>query len=163
MELQPKSGGKKSCNHFRTFTSPFCSVTYHINVKVNWTALKILLLDCFDSFYRFVLESDVGFLANDTVSPGPVARFVELPESPLLTLNMITPESWMVQAVRSPYDLDNIHLQKVSWSLAITSQHSYCSHLLNRTKVLSINHSLIYLFFVICGCAPGDRDCDSRV
>uniref|UniRef100_A0A4W6FZU3 UDP-glucose ceramide glucosyltransferase-like 1 n=1 Tax=Lates calcarifer TaxID=8187 RepID=A0A4W6FZU3_LATCA len=66
------------------------------------------------SFYRFVLESDVAFLANDTVSPGPVARFMELPESPLLTLNMITPESWMVQAVRSPHDLDNIHLQEVS-------------------------------------------------
>ncbi|XP_041806294.1 UDP-glucose:glycoprotein glucosyltransferase 2 isoform X2 [Chelmon rostratus] len=66
------------------------------------------------SFYRFVLESDVTFLANDTVSPGPVARFMELPESPLLTLNMITPESWMVQAVRSPHDLDNIHLQEVS-------------------------------------------------
>ncbi|CAN9497714.1 unnamed protein product [Ophioblennius macclurei] len=66
------------------------------------------------SFYRFVLESDVIFLANDTVSPGPVARFSELPESPLLTLNMITPESWMVQAVRSPHDLDNIHLQEVS-------------------------------------------------
>ncbi|XP_039673480.1 UDP-glucose:glycoprotein glucosyltransferase 2 [Perca fluviatilis] len=66
------------------------------------------------SFYRFVLEPDVNFLANDTVSPGPVARFLELPESPLLTLNMITPESWMVQAVRSPHDLDNIHLQEVS-------------------------------------------------
>ncbi|XP_063744547.1 UDP-glucose:glycoprotein glucosyltransferase 2 isoform X1 [Eleginops maclovinus] len=66
------------------------------------------------SFYRFVLESDVNFLANDTVSPGPVARFLDLPESPLLTLNMITPESWMVQAVRSPHDLDNIHLQEVS-------------------------------------------------
>uniref|UniRef100_A0A8C9WYE3 UDP-glucose ceramide glucosyltransferase-like 1 n=1 Tax=Sander lucioperca TaxID=283035 RepID=A0A8C9WYE3_SANLU len=66
------------------------------------------------SFYRFVLESDVNFLANDTVSPGPVARFMELPESPLLTLNMITPESWMVQAVRSPHDLDNIHLGVVT-------------------------------------------------
>ncbi|XP_074515294.1 UDP-glucose:glycoprotein glucosyltransferase 2 isoform X2 [Sebastes fasciatus] len=66
------------------------------------------------SFYRFVLESDVNFLANDTVSPGPVARFMDLPESPLLTLNMITPESWMVQADRSPHDLDNIHLQEVS-------------------------------------------------
>ncbi|XP_019129729.2 UDP-glucose:glycoprotein glucosyltransferase 2 isoform X2 [Larimichthys crocea] len=66
------------------------------------------------SFYRFVLESDVAFMANNTVSPGPVARFMELPESPLLTLNMITPESWMVQAVRSPHDLDNIHLQEVS-------------------------------------------------
>lgn len=70
------------------------------------------------SFYRFVLESDVIFLANETVSPGPAARFTELPESPLLTLNMITPESWMVQAVRSPHDLDNIHLQEVSGVVA---------------------------------------------
>uniref|UniRef100_A0A3B3UXM3 UDP-glucose ceramide glucosyltransferase-like 1 n=1 Tax=Poecilia latipinna TaxID=48699 RepID=A0A3B3UXM3_9TELE len=54
------------------------------------------------SFYRFVLEPDVAFLANDTASPGPVARFTELPESPLLTLNMITPESWMVQAEQKP-------------------------------------------------------------
>ncbi|KAL0963881.1 hypothetical protein UPYG_G00314810 [Umbra pygmaea] len=65
------------------------------------------------SFYRFVLESDVSFLGNETVSAGPVARFLDLPESPLLTLNMITPESWMVEAVRSPHDLDNIHLQEV--------------------------------------------------
>uniref|UniRef100_A0A8C6M3I1 UDP-glucose ceramide glucosyltransferase-like 1 n=1 Tax=Nothobranchius furzeri TaxID=105023 RepID=A0A8C6M3I1_NOTFU len=65
------------------------------------------------SFYRFVLESDVTFLANETVSSGPVARFTELPESLLLTLNMITPESWMVQAVSSLHDLDNIHLQEV--------------------------------------------------
>ncbi|XP_061579421.1 UDP-glucose:glycoprotein glucosyltransferase 2 isoform X2 [Cololabis saira] len=70
------------------------------------------------SFYRYVLESDVTFLANETVSPGPVARFMELPESPLLTLNMITPESWMVQAVRSPHDLDNIHLQEVNGIVA---------------------------------------------
>uniref|UniRef100_A0A8C7Y8Z4 UDP-glucose ceramide glucosyltransferase-like 1 n=1 Tax=Oryzias sinensis TaxID=183150 RepID=A0A8C7Y8Z4_9TELE len=66
------------------------------------------------SFYRYVLDPDVTFLANETVSPGPVARFMDLPESPLLTLNMITPESWMVQAVSSPYDLDNIHLQEVN-------------------------------------------------
>ncbi|KAM9851238.1 UDP-glucose:glycoprotein glucosyltransferase 2 [Aulostomus maculatus] len=66
------------------------------------------------SFYSFVLESDVHFLANDTVSPGPVARFIDLPESPLLTLNMITPEGWMVEALRSPHDLDNIHLQEVN-------------------------------------------------
>ncbi|XP_051938490.1 UDP-glucose:glycoprotein glucosyltransferase 2 isoform X2 [Hippocampus zosterae] len=66
------------------------------------------------SFYSYVLESDVTFLANDTVSPGPMARFTELAETPLLTLNMITPEGWMVQALRSPHDLDNIHLQEVS-------------------------------------------------
>ncbi|KAM4731815.1 UDP-glucose:glycoprotein glucosyltransferase 2 [Anableps anableps] len=70
------------------------------------------------SFYRFVLEPDVAFLANDTTSPGPVARFTELPESPLLTLNMITPESWMVQAEHSLHDLDNIHLQEVNGVVA---------------------------------------------
>ncbi|XP_074551732.1 UDP-glucose:glycoprotein glucosyltransferase 2 isoform X1 [Halichoeres trimaculatus] len=79
------------------------------------------------SFYRFVLEADVNFLGNDTVSPGPVARFTELPESPLLTLNMITPESWMVQAVRSPHDLDNIHLQEVS---GVVSAEYELEHLL---------------------------------
>uniref|UniRef100_A0A672LE22 UDP-glucose ceramide glucosyltransferase-like 1 n=1 Tax=Sinocyclocheilus grahami TaxID=75366 RepID=A0A672LE22_SINGR len=66
------------------------------------------------SFYRYVLEPDVSFFGNNSLSPGPVARFTEIPQSPLLTLNMITPESWMVEAVRSPYDLDNIHLQENS-------------------------------------------------
>uniref|UniRef100_A0A8C4YX64 UDP-glucose glycoprotein glucosyltransferase 2 n=1 Tax=Gadus morhua TaxID=8049 RepID=A0A8C4YX64_GADMO len=66
------------------------------------------------SFYRLVLEADVNFLANDTMSPGPTARFSQLPESPLLTLNMITPDGWMVEAVSSPHDLDNIHLQEVN-------------------------------------------------
>uniref|UniRef100_A0AAV2JWN7 UDP-glucose ceramide glucosyltransferase-like 1 n=1 Tax=Knipowitschia caucasica TaxID=637954 RepID=A0AAV2JWN7_KNICA len=70
------------------------------------------------SFYRFVLDPDVKFLANDTVSAGPVAQFMDLPETPLLTLNMITPESWIVQAVNSPHDLDNIHLLEVSGSVS---------------------------------------------
>uniref|UniRef100_A0A3P9N2B0 UDP-glucose ceramide glucosyltransferase-like 1 n=1 Tax=Poecilia reticulata TaxID=8081 RepID=A0A3P9N2B0_POERE len=71
------------------------------------------------SFYRFVLEPDVAFLANDTASPGPVARFTELPESPLLTLNMITPESWMVQrclvivngVVAAEFELEHLLLE----------------------------------------------------
>ncbi|KAI1899151.1 hypothetical protein AGOR_G00058600 [Albula goreensis] len=77
------------------------------------------------SFYRFVLESDVAFLANDTMSPGPMARFTDMPESPLLTLNMITPESWMVEAVRSTYDLDNIHLKEVSGSVRAEYELEY--------------------------------------
>ncbi|XP_033842246.1 UDP-glucose:glycoprotein glucosyltransferase 2 isoform X1 [Periophthalmus magnuspinnatus] len=79
------------------------------------------------SFYRFVLDPDVKFLANDTVSAGPVARFMDLPETPLLTLNMITPESWMVQAVNSPHDLDNIHLLEVS---GVVSAEYELEHLL---------------------------------
>uniref|UniRef100_A0A8C9WSP1 UDP-glucose ceramide glucosyltransferase-like 1 n=1 Tax=Scleropages formosus TaxID=113540 RepID=A0A8C9WSP1_SCLFO len=96
---------------------------YHLQVLSQVINMKLqVFMNCraklsempLKSFYRFVLESDVMFLANDTVSPGPLARFTEMPESPLLTLNMITPESWMVEAVRSSYDLDNIHLQEVS-------------------------------------------------
>uniref|UniRef100_A0A8C8DRB7 UDP-glucose ceramide glucosyltransferase-like 1 n=1 Tax=Oryzias sinensis TaxID=183150 RepID=A0A8C8DRB7_9TELE len=82
----------------------------HFNYFLCWFMFTL----SFTSFYRYVLDPDVTFLANETVSPGPVARFMDLPESPLLTLNMITPESWMVQAVSSPYDLDNIHLQEVN-------------------------------------------------
>ncbi|XP_035249636.1 UDP-glucose:glycoprotein glucosyltransferase 2 isoform X2 [Anguilla anguilla] len=77
------------------------------------------------SFYRFVLESDVAFLANNTLSAGPMAHFADMPESPLLTLNMITPENWMVEAVRSSYDLDNIHLQEVSGSVTAEYELEY--------------------------------------
>ncbi|XP_015482881.1 UDP-glucose:glycoprotein glucosyltransferase 2 isoform X1 [Parus major] len=64
------------------------------------------------SFYRFVLEPELTYGINKVPSE-PVAKFLELPESPLLTLNMITPESWLVEAVNSSCDLDNIHLQEI--------------------------------------------------
>ena len=47
------------------------------------------------------------------MSPGPIAMFPDLPHSPLLTLNMDVPHSWLVEVVRSPHDLDNIHLEEV--------------------------------------------------
>uniref|UniRef100_A0A8C4VRH5 UDP-glucose ceramide glucosyltransferase-like 1 n=1 Tax=Gopherus evgoodei TaxID=1825980 RepID=A0A8C4VRH5_9SAUR len=65
------------------------------------------------SFYRFVLEPELTSGANNLFPSGPVAKFLEMPETLLLTLNMITPESWLVEAVNSSYDLDNIHLQDV--------------------------------------------------
>ncbi|XP_040281240.1 UDP-glucose:glycoprotein glucosyltransferase 2 isoform X1 [Bufo bufo] len=65
------------------------------------------------SFYRLVLEPELTFLSNHSLSPGPSAKFLDMPESPLLTLNMNTPESWLVEVVHSSCDLDNIHLQDV--------------------------------------------------
>ncbi|XP_058293999.1 UDP-glucose:glycoprotein glucosyltransferase 2 isoform X1 [Hylobates moloch] len=64
-----------------------------------------------DSFYRFVLEPELMSGANDVSSLGPVAKFLDIPESPLLILNMITPEGWLVETVHSNCDLDNIHLK----------------------------------------------------
>ncbi|XP_036880881.2 UDP-glucose:glycoprotein glucosyltransferase 2 isoform X1 [Manis javanica] len=62
------------------------------------------------SFYRFVLEPEPMLVANDI---GPMAKFMDIPESPLLTLNMITPEGWLVGTVHSNCDLDNIHLEDI--------------------------------------------------
>uniref|UniRef100_A0AAV2JJA9 UDP-glucose ceramide glucosyltransferase-like 1 n=1 Tax=Knipowitschia caucasica TaxID=637954 RepID=A0AAV2JJA9_KNICA len=65
------------------------------------------------SFYRYVLEPEVTFQADGSFSPGPMARFRDMPQSPLFTLNLNTPESWMVEAVNTRHDLDNIYLEEV--------------------------------------------------
>jgi UDP-glucose:glycoprotein glucosyltransferase len=43
----------------------------------------------------------------------PFAYFHNMPQSPVLTMNIHSPESWMVEAVRSPFDLDNIILKEI--------------------------------------------------
>uniref|UniRef100_A0A8B9IX36 UDP-glucose ceramide glucosyltransferase-like 1 n=1 Tax=Amazona collaria TaxID=241587 RepID=A0A8B9IX36_9PSIT len=63
---------------------------------------------------RVRMKLKLTYGINKHLPSEPVAKFLELPESPLLTLNMITPESWLVEAVNSSCDLDNIHLQDVS-------------------------------------------------
>lgn len=45
--------------------------------------------------------------------PGPMAKFSNLPTSVLFTQNMHVPENWIVESVRSPYDLDNIKLDNI--------------------------------------------------
>uniref|UniRef100_A0A8C5S070 UDP-glucose ceramide glucosyltransferase-like 1 n=1 Tax=Laticauda laticaudata TaxID=8630 RepID=A0A8C5S070_LATLA len=65
------------------------------------------------SFYRYVLEPEITFTAEKHLIPGPVAKFLDMPQSPLFTLNLNTPESWMVESVRTSYDLDNIYLEEV--------------------------------------------------
>lgn len=66
------------------------------------------------SFYRYVLEPEPTFTEDKFLVPGPVAKFLDMPQSPLFTLNPITPESWMVESVRTSYDLDNIYLEEVN-------------------------------------------------
>ena len=68
------------------------------------------------SFYRFVLNPEPQVKDNALVAPS--ALFYGLPENSLLTLNMDTPESWLVEAVHSPYDLDNILLGEVESRVA---------------------------------------------
>ncbi|KAJ3654931.1 hypothetical protein Zmor_014082 [Zophobas morio] len=65
------------------------------------------------SFYRFVLEPEIQFTEDGKQTAGPIARFSNMPTSPLLTQNYHVPENWLVEVVRSVYDLDNIRLEDV--------------------------------------------------
>ncbi|XP_077988302.1 UDP-glucose:glycoprotein glucosyltransferase 1-like isoform X2 [Glandiceps talaboti] len=97
------------------WTALFISLMDIANVKLQ------LFLNCREklsemplkNFYRYVLESEVGFRPDGSFTAGPIAKFSDMPQDPLFTLNMITPEGWLVESVRSPYDLDNIKLQEV--------------------------------------------------
>lgn len=76
-------------------------------------AAHIYIIVSLSSFYRYVLEPEVMFQSDGSYSPGPLAKFLDMPQSPLFTLNLNTPESWMVESVHTRYDLDNIYLEEV--------------------------------------------------
>ncbi|XP_062039182.1 UDP-glucose:glycoprotein glucosyltransferase 1 isoform X1 [Lepus europaeus] len=77
------------------------------------------------SFYRYVLEPEISFSADNSFAKGPIAKFLDMPQSPLFTLNLNTPESWMVESVRTPYDLDNIYLEEVDSIVAAEYELEY--------------------------------------
>uniref|UniRef100_A0A672IQ26 UDP-glucose glycoprotein glucosyltransferase 1 n=1 Tax=Salarias fasciatus TaxID=181472 RepID=A0A672IQ26_SALFA len=85
----------------------------NVNLRVFMNCQSKLSEMPLKSFYRYVLEPEVAFQADGSFSPGPLAKFLDMPQSPLFTLNLNTPESWMVESVRTRYDLDNIYLQEV--------------------------------------------------
>lgn len=60
-----------------------------------------------------MLDPEVQFDADGKQVAGPVAKFTNMPSAPLLTQNIHVPENWMVEVVRSVYDLDNIRLENV--------------------------------------------------
>ncbi|XP_076281321.1 UDP-glucose-glycoprotein glucosyltransferase isoform X2 [Lasioglossum baleicum] len=80
-----------------------------------------VFLNCLDknsdmplkSFYRFVFEPHLQFHADGRIN-GAMAKFTKLPTSSLLTQNIHSPENWLVEVVRSVYDLDNIKLDNVA-------------------------------------------------
>lgn len=65
------------------------------------------------SYYRFVLEPEIRFHDDGSLSNGPIADFFGVSGSSLLTLYMHVPENWLVESVVTPYDLDNIRLKDV--------------------------------------------------
>ncbi|XP_072935877.1 UDP-glucose:glycoprotein glucosyltransferase [Epargyreus clarus] len=65
------------------------------------------------SFYRYVLEAELQWDARGAAAGGALARFSRLPHAPLLSMELRTPPNWLVECVKSVYDLDNIRLADV--------------------------------------------------
>ena len=59
------------------------------------------------------MEPELSFGEDGALQDNVVAIFSDLPTSPLFTLSLDVPHSWLVEPVFSPYDLDNIHLAQV--------------------------------------------------
>ena len=57
------------------------------------------------SYYRVVLEPEPTFGASGEMSPGPQARFASLPEQPIFTMHYHIPDNWLIEPVKSVYDL----------------------------------------------------------
>lgn len=66
------------------------------------------------NFYRYVVEPELQFIDGVKLTEGPVAKFIGLPSESLLTQNLNVPENWLVEVVRSVYDLDNIKLSDIN-------------------------------------------------
>lgn len=84
------------------------------NLKVYLCALEKQSDLPVKNFYRYVIEPELKFNADGRVSDGPIAKFVGLPSNSLLTQNLNVPENWLVEIVRSVYDLDNIKLGDIN-------------------------------------------------
>ena len=61
----------------------------------------------------------MAFDDKGALEEGPLALFSDMPQSVLLTMNMDTPLGWMVEAVYSPHDLDNIRLEEVRQAVGV--------------------------------------------
>lgn len=57
-----------------------------------------------------MLQPELSFSGNGSLQENAMAVFSDLPTSPLFTLSLDVPHSWLVEPVFSPHDLDNIHL-----------------------------------------------------
>ncbi|XP_013111446.1 UDP-glucose:glycoprotein glucosyltransferase [Stomoxys calcitrans] len=66
------------------------------------------------NFYRYVVEPEVQFTPSGELAEGPFAKFTGVPANSLLTQNLQVPENWLVEVVRSVYDLDNIKLSDIN-------------------------------------------------
>ncbi|KAJ1945757.1 killer toxin resistant protein, partial [Linderina macrospora] len=85
---------------------PSVSVEVYLNPSVGMKELPV------KRFYRYLWPSELSFDSDGGVAT-PEVLFNGVPADPLLTLGMDVPAAWLVTAVESVHDLDNIRLSSV--------------------------------------------------
>ena len=60
------------------------------------------------SYFRMVLEPELQFNDEGSLLSGPQARFADFPKEPIFTMHHHIPDNWLIEPVKSVYDLDNI-------------------------------------------------------
>lgn len=86
---------------------------YNLDIRLFMNSREKLSEMPLKRYYRYVMDPELKFKPDGSVTSGPVAKFTDLPNKSILTLGMDPPESWMVEAVSAQYDLDNILLEEV--------------------------------------------------
>ncbi|KAJ1743857.1 killer toxin resistant protein [Coemansia sp. RSA 1086] len=87
-------------------TLPEVSVDIWLNPQYKTKELPV------SRFYRYLWPSSLEFAANGG-SKAALVELTDVPADPLLTLGMDVPPAWLVTAVDSVHDLDNIRLSSV--------------------------------------------------
>ncbi|CAI5454001.1 unnamed protein product [Caenorhabditis angaria] len=64
-------------------------------------------------FYRYASSSELSFDQNGNLNAN-IVKFDNLPSKQLLTLSLQAPDSWIVEAIFTEADLDNIKLEQVT-------------------------------------------------
>ncbi|KRY68048.1 UDP-glucose:glycoprotein glucosyltransferase 1 [Trichinella pseudospiralis] len=77
------------------------------------------------NFFRMVLPRELEFAEDGSLKTQPSARFSALPQKQLFTLNILAPQSWMVESVEAVYDLDNIKMEEVKGDVMAKFQLEY--------------------------------------
>ncbi|WVQ70245.1 uncharacterized protein L199_008471 [Kwoniella botswanensis] len=82
------------------------AITVYLEPKPSLSEVKL------KRFYRSSISSKLTFdVDGNVIAPG--VTFLDLPTTPIYTLGLDTPPSWIVSPRTSPYDLDNLVLSNI--------------------------------------------------
>ncbi len=109
--LDPLSeGGKKFSSILLKLIGMFdCELNLVLNPILNLEDLPL------KQFYRYVASTELSFRKDGSLdaSATTTASFPSLPSQTLFSMSLDVPDSWLVDAIAAPHDLDNLRLADI--------------------------------------------------